>query len=171
MRVWLGGVPPVFSQARVPCCLFLSYDWVRVSTITSASESSEALPAASLSSDSVFSYSKKFLWRWTQFHLSTGLAQFAAPSVKSSEVGVGSLTKTVRFAEGDSVNITIPAQGEGTRGVLFADPCTHATWVSCLYGEMWQTRRTMPAMLQALVGDARNGVSYWGILGDNFYDR
>ena len=66
--------------------------------------------------------------------------------------------------------MTVPAAGAGVAGVLIADPCLNGVYkmlVSCAYGAKFDTATRIPALLNAFVPDT----DFWGILGDNFYDR
>jgi len=69
--------------------------------------------------------------------------------------------------------VRLPKQGAGVAGVLIADPCVNSAhgrvWVPCSYGESLNTIERIPALLNAFVCD--NDTDYWGMLGDNFYDR
>jgi hypothetical protein len=71
------------------------------------------------------------------------------------------------------VTINIPKSGDGAAGVMIGDPCfgsgSITSLVGCTYGRKFKTATRTPALLNAFVGSAET--DYWGILGDNFYDR
>ncbi|CAD7942496.1 unnamed protein product [Amoebophrya sp. A120] len=68
----------------------------------------------------------------------------------------------------------LPAQGAGITGVFIADPCFVAdsitTLIDCIYEPEFRLSQRTPTLLRTFVGSMPD-VSYWGILGDNFYDR
>jgi len=55
-------------------------------------------------------------------------------------------------------------------GVLIADPCVKGSEVGCTYESKFKTTERLPKLLNAFVGGS-NATDYWGIFGDNFYDR
>jgi len=50
-----------------------------------------------------------------------------------------------------------------------ADPCVSGSPVGCKYADEFKTADRTPGLINAFVGDA--STDFWGILGDNFYDR
>jgi len=81
------------------------------------------------------------------------------PGVKSS-IAVSSTT---------NIDVLIPKENEGTRGVIIADPCFQSTWIVCAYQGKFQTFSRTTELLNAI--NARDDVSFFQILGDNFYDQ
>jgi len=72
-----------------------------------------------------------------------------------------------------NLSIWLPKQGAGVAGLLIADPCIYdASFISevyCVFTEKFQVKKRLPEMMNAIVSDP--DTDYWGILGDNFYDR
>lgn len=56
-------------------------------------------------------------------------------------------------------------------GIVIADPCYSSRFVGCTYRNKFQTATRIPALLNAAMGGPSSAVHYWGILGDNFYDK
>lgn len=122
------------------------YDKVRISVISNHTVDSE-----------MFNYKSQFKYRWTDKFLSTGLVS-VTPGVKTN------------FKIGDKeVNVLIPKQGDGTRGVIIADPCFTSQWIWCAYSKSFDMFNHSLELLNAI--NAHEDVSYWQILGDNFYDQ
>jgi Calcineurin-like phosphoesterase len=65
-------------------------------------------------------------------------------------------------------NISASA-GEGVRGVILADPCFQSEWIVCVYQTKFSTFERTTTLLNAI--NAHDDVSYFQILGDNFYDQ
>lgn len=107
--------------------------------------------------DPVFDYTEQFKYRWTQFYLNTGLI----------EVSPGE-TSTLTVA-GQDISVYVPKDNEGTRGVIFADPCFTSHWVHCKYGAIFDVFNRSTLMLNAI--NAHSDVQYWMVVGDNFYDQ
>ena len=122
------------------------YDKVRISVISNRTVDS-----------SLFSYKHQFKYRWTDKYLSTGLV-----TVKPGE-------KTSFKIAGKEVSILVPKQGSGTRGVILADPCFSSQWIMCVYSKAFDMYNHSLELLNAI--NAYDDVSYWQILGDNFYDQ
>jgi len=122
-----------------------SYDSVRVSVISSVNSTHP--------SSSVFSYQQPFQYRWKQFYLSTGTV--------SLKEGVNEIQ-----IDGKSISVNLPAPGAPVRGLLVADPCVSG---SCEIGNMFQLNVTLPKLFDAIL--TKSDVDYYGILGDNFYDK
>ena len=101
-----------------------------------------------------FDYSGAFKNKWQQFYLQSSLLQMPTSLAK------------------------IPQNGEPVSGLLIADPCiiTSVTWmawmhtnfmVPCTHGNLFQTKSRTPRVINGITKD----VDFWGIIGDNFYDR
>jgi len=128
-----------------------AYDQVRISVISNSTK-----PPV----DGFFDYSAPFAHRWTDNNLHTAM--------KTVTPG-GSTT----FNVGSEITVKIPKQGEGTAGVLIADPCMGSGsvvgWVGCFYAKKFQTDERTVGLINAFVPD--ESTDFWGIFGDNFYDR
>lgn len=75
--------------------------------------------------NSVFTYSKPFTYKW-QNSSTTG--------VNILNTGIATVTpgKTTSFIiDGQKVDILIPLENAGTRGIIIADPCFQSNWVGC----------------------------------------
>eukprot|EP01034_Spumella_vulgaris_P034548 gene34548-42612_t len=104
-----------------------------------------------------FNYKSQFKYRWTNKYLSTGLV-----TVVPGE-------KTHFSFGGKNVDILLPKENEGTRGVIIADPCFQSQWIVCVYAKKFQMYNHTLELLNAING--HDDISYWQILGDNFYDQ
>lgn len=126
-----------------------SYDLIRISVITNTSEA----PVQGF-----FDYSSQFKGKWTQNYLHTAMKR-ATPG------------QDVMFDLGVEVPFRLPVQGAGVAGVLIADPCvnTGVHWQICSNGDRYQTLTRTPGLINTFVADP--STDFWGILGDNFYDR
>jgi hypothetical protein len=122
------------------------YNQVRVSVISNGTVSSP-----------YFDYSQQFKYRWTNKYLNTGL------------VSVTPGQHTTLNIAGKSVNIYLPKENEGTRGVLIADPCITSKWIVCAYKEKYDTFNRFSSLINAI--NARDDSTFYQILGDNFYDQ
>jgi hypothetical protein len=122
------------------------YDKVRISVVSNRTVDS-----------SLFTYKSQFKYRWTDKYLSTGLVS-VTPGVKTN----------FKIA-GQEVDILVPKQGAGTRGVIIADPCFTSEWIVCVYSKAFDMFDHSLELLNAI--NAHDDVSYWQILGDNFYDQ
>jgi hypothetical protein len=73
------------------------------------------------------------------------------------------------------LTVALPTIGRGVAGVLIGDPCIDdasvTSRVGCFYGKKFQTATRTPALINAFVGDQGTDMDFWGLLGDNFYDR
>ena len=105
----------------------------------------------------LFNYKSQFKYRWTDKFLSTGIVS-VTPGEKTS----------IKIA-GQEVNILLPQQGAGTRGVILADPCFTSQWIVCVYSKAFDMFNHSLELLNAI--NSFDDVSYWQILGDNFYDQ
>lgn len=122
------------------------YDKVRLSVISNAAIES-----------SLFTYTKQFQYRWTDFYLNTGIVTVTPGEVTSFDIA------------GESVDILIPVENTGIRGAVFGDPCFTNEFVWCTYGEKFNTLNRSTELLNAM--NAHDDVNFWMILGDNFYDQ
>lgn len=122
------------------------YDKVRISVISNTTMS-----------NSMFDYSKRFQYRWTDKYLSTGIVS----------VTPGQATKFT--IAGQEYTVHLPKENEGVRGIIIADPCFQSEWIVCLYKDKFQTKSRHTSFLNAAF--AHSDVHYWQILGDNFYDQ
>jgi hypothetical protein len=127
-----------------------SYGSLRVSVITQDNSNPTV-------NGQPFDYSAPFKYRWTKNQL------------HSSVIDVAKNTTSVNIA-GQTVNLHLPAQGTGVAGVLIADPCVSGSEVGCTYEKKFQTTKRLPPLLNAFVGGSA-ATDFWGIFGDNFYDR
>lgn len=128
------------------------YNTLRVSVITAAKDKP---PVA-------FDYSSPFAHRWKQF------------AVHSSILSVVPGTPTpLNLGGGSNATLLLPKQGDGVAGVLIADPCVRfasvTSLVECNYAEKFKTRERTPKLLNAFIRHA--DTAFWGVLGDNWYDR
>jgi len=70
--------------------------------------------------------------------------------------------------DGNIVNVRIPRQGEGSVGLLIADPCLdQSTW--CPYVDAFDIKNTLHTVLDSLA--THNELDYWMNVGDLFYDQ
>jgi hypothetical protein len=104
-----------------------------------------------------FSYSEDFKYKWTQNQLHSSVV----------EVPAGHASVTIA---GQRVDLRLPKQGAGVAGVLIADPCVKGSEVGCTFESKFQTTARLPKLLNAFVGGS-NATDFWGIFGDNLYDR
>lgn len=122
------------------------YNNIRISVISNRSIESE-----------YFTYSQPFRYRWTQYYLNTGIASIIPGQ------------KTKFTIAGEDFEVLVPEQGEGTRGVIIADPCFTSEFITCVYGKTFSMLEHLSSLLNAI--NAHDDVSYWNILGDNLYDQ
>mmetsp|Transcript_6123 Transcript_6123/g.9541 ORF Transcript_6123/g.9541 Transcript_6123/m.9541 type:complete len:548 (-) Transcript_6123:442-2085(-) len=154
MAITSTGIPDV----RVtPVYASKGYAYVRVSLIDDASAAEDITTTPS----DLFTYSQPFRYRWTDKRLSSGLLKVAP----------GESTKVT--IQGTDFDIYLPEEGQGTRGVIIADPCFSGKWVGCQYGSTLQTLKRITGFINAACENDRSegGIDFWMILGDNFYDR
>ena len=128
------------------------YGSLRVSVITPANEKPKRQ----------FDYSGRFVHRWTQYALSSSVVQIP-PGVRNFSYSLGNVNAT----------LWLPNQGDGVAGVLIADPCVRFTsvisLVACSYSEKFRTAERTAPMLNAFL--KHEDTDFWGVLGDNWYDR
>jgi len=121
------------------------YGQVRITAISNASLNS-----------AFFNYSAPFKYRWTNKHVQT--------VVKSVTPG-----KNTFNIDGTSVTITVPAENAGVRGIVIADPCFSGQWVGCSYATKYETFARTTTLINSFMQS--DELAFYGILGDNFYDR
>lgn len=128
------------------------YGSLRVSVVTKANEKPPRH----------FDYSAPFVHRWKQFGLSSSIVR-VPPGVREFSYPLGSVNAT----------LWLPAQGDGVAGVLIADPCARfaslTTLVGCTYAHKFRTATRTAPMLNAFL--RHHDTDFWGVLGDNWYDR
>lgn len=122
------------------------YDKIRLSVVSNTTISS-----------SLFSYTSQFKYRWTSNYLSTGVVSVTPGKTNTFSVN------------GQSIDVFIPSQGDGVRGVIIADPCFQSQWINCLYKDKFSTFNHTTELLNAI--NAWDDTHFWQILGDNFYDQ
>ena len=152
-----NGPPP---QLRVSKGLGTrDYNTMRISLITEHGRKDDH--NTSSSSPWAWDYSERFRHRWTQFDLHSSLVE-----VTGGEMAVP-------LGGGVVANVSLPPRGAGIAGVLIADPCVRRSSVTglagCFYASLFETYERTPALLNAFVGHA--DTTFWGVLGDNWYDR
>jgi len=128
-----------------------SYDQVRISVISR----NAAPPVAGF-----FDYSGQFQYRWKELFTHTSMKSATPGKMASFDIGLTS-----------PLALQLPKQGEGVAGLLIGDPCVGGglLGLACTYGEKLQTRKRIPELISTFVPD--NDMHFWGIVGDNFYDR
>eukprot|EP00929_Paragymnodinium_shiwhaense_P034022 TRINITY_DN1855_c0_g1_i2.p1 TRINITY_DN1855_c0_g1~~TRINITY_DN1855_c0_g1_i2.p1 ORF type:complete len:476 (-),score=46.35 TRINITY_DN1855_c0_g1_i2:654-2081(-) len=129
------------------------YPYVRISVITQSADD----PSGS----GFFDFSGQFKYAWTGNYIHT--------AVKKVTPG----GPTVLHIGDTAVTVTLPQRGDGVAGVLIADPCVRfasiLSLVGCEFAHKFKTSERIPTLLNAFVGSS--DTDFWGILGDNFYDR
>ncbi len=151
--------PESVPQIRVTKGLMSrEYNTVRVSLIS---------PVETLSKVTGFDYSKPFQWKWQQLALSSSLLEVPEDKVGSSH------EVPFNWMHGESTaSVSLPKQGEGTVGLIIADPCVNKGLGEvpgyCSAGERFKTHDRIPEMTNAIMKDGT--VKYWATLGDNWYD-
>lgn len=111
-----------------------------------------------------FEYSAPFKWAWPDFHLQTGLHYLTPGEHVETEI-LPNLSATLFY----------PQKGRGVSGVLIGDPCVNVNNkilqpMKCAEGDNWRLQDYWPQLVNAFVGRDSN-TQFWGLLGDNFYDR
>eukprot|EP00286_Rhodomonas_abbreviata_P023963 CAMPEP_0181299982 /NCGR_PEP_ID=MMETSP1101-20121128/6641_1 /TAXON_ID=46948 /ORGANISM="Rhodomonas abbreviata, Strain Caron Lab Isolate" /LENGTH=530 /DNA_ID=CAMNT_0023405177 /DNA_START=41 /DNA_END=1633 /DNA_ORIENTATION=+ len=122
------------------------YDKIRISVISGAPIESEH-----------FSYSEQFQHRWEQYYLNSGIVSVTPGETTSFTIA------------GETIDVSMPMQGAGVRGVMIADPCFTSEFITCVYGKKFDMFDHSIELLNAI--NAHDDVHYWNILGDNFYDQ
>jgi len=104
-----------------------------------------------------FDYSQQFKHRWKEYWLESTMVD-VKPG-KKTKVEVGNTT----------VSISLPKQGAGVKGVFIGDPCFSSKYVNCLHAAGYDTLKRISTLLNLAGQDPE--VSFWSLLGDNFYDK
>lgn len=125
------------------------YDKIRLSVI---SNTNETKPSSDL-----FTYQNYFQYRWTDKYLSSGIVTVIPGQDNKFNI------------EGQEIIINIPKQGDGVRGLIFADPCYTSEFIICSYENTFDMFNRLTTLLNAI--NSYSDISYWQILGDNFYDQ
>jgi hypothetical protein len=107
--------------------------------------------------ESVFSYNDQFKYRWTTMRTHTSLFNVTQGQ-----------TTTISIPTASDISITLPTLGAGVRGLMMADVCFASTIAKCEVGPHDQIFSRLPALINAIV--EKSATSFYGILGDNFYD-
>mmetsp|Transcript_114546 Transcript_114546/g.220644 ORF Transcript_114546/g.220644 Transcript_114546/m.220644 type:complete len:446 (-) Transcript_114546:35-1372(-) len=139
--------PPAVVDIRVAKGLWTrGYRTVRLSAITQGVTLSPAL-----------AYHAPFAHRWTSRTLNT-------QTMNVSDDGL------IVNIQGQRINVTLPAEGSSVTGLFVADPCFSSLGgLNCPNGDRMQIREHLTQIINQLVGS--DEFDYWGIIGDNFYDR
>jgi hypothetical protein len=122
------------------------YDKVRVSVIANTTIDSD-----------IFTYSEPFQYRWTDNVLNTGIVTVTPGEKTTLQIG------------SETVDIFIPVQGVGTRGVFIADPCISSENIICIYKKPYEIFDHLTSLLNAI--NSHDDNHFWMMLGDNFYDQ
>ena len=122
---------------------------IRLSVITNVSA-----PLSNV--DTFFEYNAPFNYRWTNKYLHSALKPVRPDG-----------SPTTFEINGTTVEISIPAKGSATIGLMIADPCFAGAAATCFYADAFQTFDRLTTLVNTLVPK----LDYWQILGDNFYDR
>lgn len=122
------------------------YNFVRISLISNSSATSP-----------FFRYQSRFRLRWTNKYL------------QSSLVPVHPGANKFQIDPQTSITVNVPAEDEGVRGLVIADPCFSESWITCVYGLPYDMLNSMTTLFNSFLKD--NQLSYFGVLGDNFYDQ
>eukprot|EP00595_Chromulina_sp_UTEXLB2642_P001464 CAMPEP_0196765534 /NCGR_PEP_ID=MMETSP1095-20130614/9517_1 /TAXON_ID=96789 ORGANISM="Chromulina nebulosa, Strain UTEXLB2642" /NCGR_SAMPLE_ID=MMETSP1095 /ASSEMBLY_ACC=CAM_ASM_000446 /LENGTH=405 /DNA_ID=CAMNT_0042123769 /DNA_START=200 /DNA_END=1417 /DNA_ORIENTATION=- len=123
------------------------YDKIRLSVISNQTIDSD-----------LFDYSEQFKHRWTDKYLNTGIVTIT-PGV----------VNTISITKDSSIDVYIPNEGDGIRGVIIADPCFQSQWITCAYKDKFDMFDHLTSLLNAI--NSHDDVHFWQILGDNFYDQ
>jgi hypothetical protein len=124
------------------------YNKARVSVVSNSS----------IAANPLFDYSAPFKYRWTDKYLATGIVTLNPGATTNFNI------------LGENVNIYLPKENEGVRGVIMADPCFQSEWIVCIYQNSFQTFDRLTGILNAIFAHEKD-VHYWQILGDNFNDQ
>eukprot|EP00605_Chrysophyceae_sp_TOSAG23-4_P002897 GSChrysophyteH1.ASY1.ANO1.3192.1 assembled CDS len=129
------------------------YNSLRVSVITDAADSRR-----DQDSGPPFTYDAPFAWKWTQYHLQSYLATGLDEGVQTLALGTNL----------GSINVSLPAQGAGVRGIVIGDPCYEPDFIGCIH---FADNSTMKTRLPRLINAVAKSTDYRAIIGDNFYDQ
>jgi hypothetical protein len=122
------------------------YNKIRVTVISNSS----------IENNSLFTYQQPFKYKWTDNFLNTGIVDV--------DEGINTLT-----IGNQKISVNIPKKGGGVRGVILSDPCFQSNWITCKYKDTWQMFNRLSGILNTI--NAQDDVSFYQILGDNFYDQ
>ena len=126
------------------------YGKVRLSKITM--ETDQRQPISQLD------YDQQFKYRWTDRHIQTGLVN-VTPGAKNN-FDLGDVNVTVRFPAKDTVKM---------QGLVYADPCYVGKFLWCDFGEKFQIFDRLSTLTDLVI--EKDNADWWGVIGDNFYDR
>jgi hypothetical protein len=93
----------------------------------------------------------------------------AGLNVLASAVATLQPGRNVLRIAGQDVEVSLPRQGGGVRGVVVSDPCYSSRWVGCAHGLGWDAFNRTITLFNALA--AAGDLDFFAILGDNFYDQ
>ena len=122
------------------------YDKVRVSVISSDIVDSD-----------IFTYSEPFQYRWTQYYLNTGVTTIIPGQVTTLRVG------------NEDIDVYVPSEGDGVRGLVVGDPCFSSEYITCVYRKPFDMFNRSVTIMNELF--KHDDIHFWNILGDNFYDQ
>ena len=109
-----------------------------------------------------FDYSAPFEHRWKHFSLHSSLKRVQPGQKTLMPLG------WPHFA-----TLRMPLQGAGVAALLIADPCVRFGSITslavCTYAEKFNTTVRTPALINAFL--KHSDTDFWGVLGDNWYDR
>lgn len=117
------------------------YNQVRISVISNSTLSSSA-----------FTYQSQYKFKWTNKYLSTGLFTITP-----------GITNTIQITDDQSIDVFIPNENDGTRGVIIADPCFQSQWITCAYKDKFTMFNHSIELLNAI--NLHDDVSFFQILG------
>mmetsp|Transcript_91044 Transcript_91044/g.208645 ORF Transcript_91044/g.208645 Transcript_91044/m.208645 type:complete len:607 (-) Transcript_91044:393-2213(-) len=152
-RFRIGGVSPI--NMRVTKALgSRGYNQLRISVVTNAAEAGAETGIETEEGSVAWSYQSQFQQRWYQYYL------------KSAVVGFTPGEATTLTVEGQRVVVDIPAQGQGTVGLIVADPCISADNY-CIYQNPYNMKGTLQSVINSM---SKHRLDYWMNVGDLFYD-
>lgn len=122
------------------------YDKIRISVISNSSIDSD-----------IFTYREQFKYRWTSNYLNTGVVTVKPGAINTFKIN------------NQNVDIFVPAENAGVRGVIIADPCFTSEYIVCVYQNKFQMFNHTIELLNAI--NSHDDTHFWMILGDNFYDQ
>lgn len=145
-----GSMPKPFTSIRVAKGLgSRPYEQLRVSVISKEG----GVPGGAWDYESRFQRCEQNDAK--NFHLSTKLVSVTPGSEQQLQIG------------NDTVPIRVPPAGEGSVGLLVADPCIIGSkW--CPYADRYAMKETLQSVINAL---AEHELDYWINVGDLFYDQ
>jgi hypothetical protein len=108
-----------------------------------------------------FDYNSQFQQKWTNFSLHSVLVPLPFGTTQSFNIA------------GQTIQVQLPSSTEGIEGIMFGDPCIYHTDFE--FPCMDKVGERLPQLVNAIAAGQRpgkvNGIDFWTILGDNFYDR